>query len=245
MSTTPTSAPTTVRATTRAREHLTWIREHWDQAEALKHRGTPLPWHEPTISAEHRHRLDAEARAEKLTRGAGSFGESPAPLHLAALDRNNKITTALRHAAIRADLELTDARPPNYQPAPWLDARDARAPALAHWLAGTLEDYAEHLTEDTTSEIARTATRSRRALERATGNVVDGQRLKAACPWCHAEQLMVRHPHNGDPLVVCESGTCDPGPSDCGTWWRGRPSWPQHEWDWLAARIDHHGPAHR
>lgn len=226
--------------TRRTHENLVWIRDTWDQAELLKLKGTPLPWHEPTITTEQRARLDAEARAEKLTRGAGAFGESPAPVHLAALDRNIRITRTLQAAALRADTELTTTAPPGYDPAPWLEAHNVRAPAIAHWLTVILTDHAHQLTDDTVAEIARAASRSRRALERATGNVVDGQRLKALCPWCRYEHLMVRHPANAEPLVVCESGLCEPPPADCGSWWHGNPAWPRWEWDWLAARIDHH-----
>jgi len=73
------------------------------------------------------------------------------------------------------------------------------------------------------------------------GEVADGQRLKAVCPWCWYQSLVVRvlEMRNGaEPFVRCESGVCAPSPSEVGSWWEGLPCWPMQDWRWLAQRLD-------
>lgn len=97
----------------------------------------------------------------------------------------------------------------------------------------------------------------RRRAAAALGLILDGQLLDALCPWCDGRTD--RHPvggartlrvhvmhdaHRGDtPVVACEGGHCEPSSADASDdpadRWHGHPTWPQHEWEWLAARIDH------
>ena len=37
--------------------------------------------------------------------------------------------------------------------------------------------------------------------------------------------------------VVCWNPLCTPPDDQVGTWYRGRPAWPWHEWEWLADRL--------
>lgn len=76
-------------------DDLNWIYDRWSDLRATIHRGTPKPWREPTLTLEQRGRLDELARLEKLERGAFTLGESPAPIHLDALDRAIDLTATM------------------------------------------------------------------------------------------------------------------------------------------------------
>lgn len=99
-----------------------------------------------------------------------------------------------------------------------------------------------------------------RAAAQALGEIVDGQLLDALCPWCGGrterrpmggERTMVVHagptavttqeaPEErgaGWPRIVCHGLNCSPPASACGTTWRGQPTWPEREWDWLAKQL--------
>lgn len=209
--------------------NYTWIADNWHKLAALHHKGTPLPWKEPTITPEQRARMDAEARAEKLERGAGAFGESPAPVHLAALQRTIDLTQQLQ--------TLVRATRPQLVPGDLIHPQ-AHPEHLAHWL-GWAVTQADRLPIPLEQELDTASRHIRGTIERAISPTVNGQRLKAACPWCRQENLRIRVTHsNSHPLVVCESGVCEPPPSDCGTWWHGKPAWPWHDWEFLVARID-------
>lgn len=83
--------------------------------------------------------------------------------------------------------------------------------------------------------------RMKSATARHLTEVTEGQRLKTQCPWCRGEQLMVRTigpERNPEVVIQCESGVCEPTPDDYGTWHRGLPCWPLHEWEWLARMIE-------
>lgn len=99
-----------------------------------------------------------------------------------------------------------------------------------------------------------------RATAQALGEIVDGQVLDALCPWCKGrterrpmggERTLVVHagptavttqeaPEErgvGWPRIVCHGVNCTPPASACGTQWKGRPTWPEREWDWLAKQL--------
>ncbi|KQR01473.1 hypothetical protein ASF74_07870 [Arthrobacter sp. Leaf145] len=218
-------------------DDLNWIYDRWSDLRATIHRGTPKPWREPTLTLEQRGRLDELARLEKLERGAFTLGESPAPIHLDALDRAIDLTatmvrlaramaTQLGHTAvvIRAARHRYDD--------PLLLIRYVRA----HF-AGIGTDHVE-LGELIEEEVARL----RAGLLHHFSEFAVGQRLKAGCPWCDQPSLYVRligPEGHGQPIIRCESGTCNPENGDCGTWHRNMPAWPFHEWEWLSQRIAH------
>lgn len=88
------------------------------------------------------------------------------------------------------------------------------------------------------------------------GLTLDGQLLDALCPWCEgrtarhpvggARTLRVRivpdrrDPQQAVPVVICEGDNCSPSDASAAydERWHGHPTWPQHEWEWLAAQID-------
>lgn len=73
------------------------------------------------------------------------------------------------------------------------------------------------------------------------GEVTDGQRLKAVCPWCWYQTMTIRvlNLRNGsEPFVRCESGVCAPPAQEVGSWWEGLPCWPMADWEWLAGKLD-------
>lgn len=91
------------------------------------------------------------------------------------------------------------------------------------------------------------ASRSRRILERTLVDMVDGQVLSTLCAWCRGattrrptggERTLTVRLAAGEPLIVCASDVCEPPDEDCRTWLFGRPAWREHEWEWLAKRLD-------
>lgn len=93
------------------------------------------------------------------------------------------------------------------------------------------------------------------------GEVVEGQRLDALCPFClgfgpaspagGAKTLVFRRvPRRAglrpittaeddgtEMVIVCESGTCNPFSAEVSLWVKGYPAWPWPDWEWLAARL--------
>lgn len=217
-------------------EDLNWIYDRWSDLRATIHRGTPKPWREPTLTLEQRGRLDELARLEKLERGAFTLGESPAPIHLDALDRAIDLTATMVRLAramatqIGHHAVLIRAARHRYDD-PLLLIRYVRA----HF-----DDVAaEALGETIEEEVAKL----RAGLVHHFSEIGVGQRLKADCPWCDQPSLYVRiigPEGHGQPIIRCESGTCEPDSAGCGTKHRGMPAWPFHEWQWLAQQIEHH-----
>lgn len=214
--------------------NLDWIYARWTDLHATRIRGTPKPWRQPTLTPEQRGRLDALARLEKQERGAFTLGESPAPIHLDAFDRAVDLTktmaglarliaTELGHQAmlIRAALHKYDD--------PLLLITYVRN----HW------DQCGAAVGET---VEQEAARIRAGLAHHFSEVDDGQHLDTLCPHCDQPLLFVRKvgsKDNPDTVVRCESGTCAPSEHDCGTWIKGMPAWPIHEWDWFAKQIDY------
>lgn len=217
-------------------EDLGWIYTRWSDLRATMHRGTPKPWREPTLTLEQRGRLDELARIEKIERGAFTLGESPAPIHLDALDRAIDLTVTMAKLVRRVATELGHhavlirAATHRYDD-PLLLIRYVR---IQYAQLGT--DHVE-LAEDIQEE----AGRLRAGLTHHFSELGAGQRLKADCPWCDQPSLYVRiigAEDNAQPIVRCESGTCEPDTAGCGTWHRNMPAWPFHEWGWLAKQIE-------
>ncbi|MFC5184387.1 hypothetical protein [Actinomadura harenae] len=201
------------------------------------------PWREPSITAEQRAELDAAARAERAERVAYAPGEHQDAARPDVLDL---LASVLDRAVVLADhisraswLPVLPAAPRDGDPRPYM-LRAARylPQAVIGWTNG--------------SEIAHWAADEARALrsdvEAALALMSDGQRLKALCPWCGGTTEIT--PTGGEytwrvrtlpgdlTAIVCEGGYCEPPSRDVGTWWRGRPAWPLHEWDWLARQLN-------
>lgn len=210
-------------------EDATWILDAWPALHASRLKGTPRPWRQTDLTPEARAELDAAAKAEKLENNASTFGESPAPLHLDVHDLLHKTAHTAWRAATWLTLTTIGPHPAMCYPDQLLTYIRARAHLATDGEA--LNNHARQI-------------RARRVeIAKHFAEVVDGQRLKATCPWCLTDKLYFRAigPETNHQIVVrCDSGTCQPPEGDCGTWMRGRPCWPFHEWEWLAARIDHH-----
>jgi hypothetical protein len=213
-------------------ENLDWIYARWSDLRAALNRGTARPWREPTLTPEQRGRLDAEARLEKLERGAFTLGESPAPIHLDTLDKTVELTTTMAQLARRVATNL------NHQAMLIRTATHKYDDPLL--LINYIRNHLQEIESDLHIDIEEAAAKLRAGLAHHFSEVVDGQHLKADCPWCDQRELYVRtigpadNPH---PVIRCESGICEPDQEGCGSWHRSMPVWPQHEWEWLAANI--------
>lgn len=216
---------------------LLWLADHAHDIIEAKHRGTARPWQQPAdLDPGQREERDAHARQERADRTVEAIGEHPAPLHLDVLDLLvDLLATADDLAEKVARAAGVDRLPPvasvGTSPEPYL--RHAAAHLAAACAADVqLRAYVEH-----------EASRLRYEVAKHLGEFVYGQRLAAHCPWCaggamQGYTLRVREVQ-GEPAVVCESGTCEPPSEDCGTWARGNPAWPiSREGAWLADRID-------
>jgi len=221
------SAPTTT-------ENLTWLESRWAGLTATRLRGTPRPWRQATLTPEQRAHLDAQARAEKLEHGAFVLGESPAPIHLDTLDHMDTLVQTITVLAQELAHDL---------------GHDAIAQkALTHryshplLLLEYLRNHHLDATEETQARIHAETAQLRRTIAAHLSEITDGQHLAADCPWCHHDKLYLRligPEHNRQPVIRCESGACEPPESDCGTWHHNNPTWPFHEWEWLANIINH------
>lgn len=218
----------------RVAENLAWIYNRWSDLHATRIRGTPKPWRQPTLTLEQRGRLDQLARIEKQERGAFTLGESPAPIHLDAYDRNVDLTKTMARLARLIATELGH------------QAMLVRA-ALHKYddpllLITYVRNHWEECGAETVMEVEKQAARLRAGLARHFSEVDDGQHLATLCPYCDQPELYVRTigpKDNTTPVIRCESGTCEPDQHHCGTWHRNLPAWPLHEWDWFAKQIEH------
>lgn len=146
----------------------------------------------------------------------------PAPMHLTTFALIEGITAGVRDWTIQAG---QNPERPVPQLLEGLDGLVPVSPASGSW-ARQVAGWA-----------ADTAHRTREHL----GEVTDGQRLKAVCPWCWYQTLVIRClDANGEtvPFVRCESGVCAPSEHEVSTWWEGLPCWPMADWEWLADRLD-------
>lgn len=208
-----------------------FVAEHWDDLAETRIPGTARPWKQPTISAERREELEHAARIERLERAEIAPGERSVPIEIDVLDVMVDVCEAAGRlapqAAVDADCSLLMPNPLVYGPAAQL------AHLLWHLHTGVYDD-------DLIDQVAREFRALARDVALALRLLRDGQVL-GACPWCRMpDALVVRDLDQLGPLIVCTSRvSCEPPPADCGTRLRGRPAWPQYEWDWLAKRIRH------
>ena len=213
-------------------QHLTnnaaWLADNWATLHHTRLKGTPRRWRQTDLTPEQRAQYDQQHRKEKQTNGAPAGADSPAPLHLDILDQLIKIENDAKTIATTIQATGINAHP---------DGKDTYSNLryISQW-ANVLDDN-----DETTKAHERTLRHHRRTIESQWAHIVISQRLNAPCPWCGHEQLKFRAigpEHNSELVVRCESGTCEPPPADCGTWYGG-PCWPFHEWEWLVGRIDH------
>lgn len=214
-------------AYSRALEDVVFVAEHWADLSESRIPGTARPWQPPQVTAERREQLEHKARIERLERAEIAPGERPIPVHPDVLD----VMIAVSEAAGRLAPQL---------------AVDADCSLLMPTVAAHLAHLELHLRHDgydldLVEQIATEFRRLAQAVALALRLLRDGQTLDCACPWCRMPRaLVVREESTLGPLIVCSSQvSCEPPEADCGARLRGRPAWPQYEWDWLAKRIRH------
>lgn len=214
---------------------LRYLSRLWPALHATRMPGT-RPWRPPVwIDPEQAATRDQQAHLDRLYRDPDAPGSSAAPLDLAALDLLRDL--ALDVAQLAEIVSMT-ARCP--LPAIACDLRAGAVGALRHAAACLPTAW------DANPDVGRWAEletrRIIRRVDRHLGQLRDGQRLSAICPWCgggvrREPTWRVRILPGDQPAIVCESELCEPPSKDVGTWWLGRPAWPMPEWDWLARRI--------
>lgn len=231
--------------TARAIAALAYLERSWPLLVEVKTPGTPRRWTE-------RRPRGARPTVDRLLATAAP---SPAPVVLSVLDVTQRLS------ALAAELAATVAAVIDPCPVPETDpphAHLARVPSSAFvdprphlaFVRAHL-DEADELDDRTVPWVLDLADRVVHAVERALGEVRVGQTLAALCPWCggRTEQapaggertLQVLLPDDDDeddePLIVCTGVSCEPPPNACGQRDRGRPAWPEREWDWLARML--------
>jgi hypothetical protein len=187
-----------------------WIIRRWADLLDYREPGTPRPWRQQTGPGQ-------PSTAEDTT---------PAPLDLDTLDLIHRITTTTRNLANTIAHTLDEHPPkPTQHPGPQLRYITARHPHTPELLQARAEHTIHRIRARMTEQFAENP---------------DGQLLRTDCPWCHRPGLRIRligPEHHQQPAVVCEHDGCNPSPAQCGLWWRGRPAWPLHEWEWLNTNM--------
>ena len=208
----------------------------------LREPGVRRPWREPALHEELRAERDYAARQERAERTAEAIGEHPDACRAdvldvlsAVLERAEALAWHLSRAAWCPALPAASA---DADPRPYLARAAACLPVAASGPGGA----------EVAGWAAGEAARIVAELNRALALVVDGQQLRAVCPWCDGRTEMA--PLGGERtwrvrmlpgdlvVIVCESGTCAPPAGSVTTWWRGRPAWAIGSWDWLAAQVE-------
>lgn len=216
---------------------LDFVSAHWTSLAELREPGTARPWRQTLLDPARREERARRDRAEREHRDPDAAGFTRAPEHLDVLDVMvdvwllleeiaDRIGAALHHRPrrnFRRDVDLADV---DY-------VRDHVADALAvDWLIAVLIERFHR----STAEIGR-----------VLGVVRGGQLLLGAvCPFCRG--VTAKRPDGDAPtlrveviagqrVIVCWNGLCKPPDGKVGTWHKGRPTWPEREWDWLAKQL--------
>ncbi|WP_435109408.1 hypothetical protein [Nocardiopsis synnemataformans] len=226
------------------RADLAQVAASWPDLHQLRLPGARRRTARRTLSPAARAVLDRLTRAEKADRKPGErvLGASPAPVTVSILDDLAEILAAVVALSDRISWNAGVADPEVPSSAYDFAAIDRHVAHVAEHLG-----VAASTDPDALKAAEAFAAWARRVLERSLEQVVDGQVLSALCAWCHG--ATTRHPAGGqhtltvrvvagEPLIVCVSDTCEPPAEDCRTWLRGRPAWPERDWEWLAARLD-------
>lgn len=195
-----------------------WITARWEDLAETRLPGTPRPWRQTATPRT----TDPEVRAR------AALAHAPAPLDLDTLDLMDRIIRTVRQLALAVAAELGHARIQDRIARHRADHPGEYLVYLARHHASTEERTREHL------EARLRSIRDRMTEQFAERS--DGQYLRADCPSCRRPGLRIRligPEHALQPVIVCEHDGCNPTTGMCGTWWRGHPAWPFHEWEWL------------
>ena len=217
-----------------AQRLLAEVIERWPDLVEARLKGTPRIMQ----SRPARDRRDLEP-------GEG-LGSLPAPVHLDVLDAMSNILmwADMLHELVAQTVghDRLDSAASAYS--------DAR-PYLRYVVA--LLPEASETDDEIVEAVTEKAERMRSTILAKLGEVYDGQRLEAVCPFCvgrtfeklaGARTLTVRvvpstTGHGGWAIVVvCENPVgCTPFAKECDLWVKGNPAWPIHRWGWLADRL--------
>ena len=220
---------------------LTWISNSWPDLYQLRLPGSRRRTPRRPLSRAARERADEQARMEKAEQGLSVLGASKAPMDVGILDA---LADLLAQACELDDRVTMTAGVPDVDPPSTGYDFEALPRILAH-LAAHLP-VATDVDPGVLDEAEYVVKRMRGRLERALGDLSDGQVLPGLCAWCHGatttapaggEKTLTVKVVADQPLIVCMSDLCDPPAEDCGTWLFGKPAWTQNEWTWLAGRL--------
>ena len=230
------------------RRDIDWLVDRWRDLLEARFKGTTRPWRQPTLTAEARAELDAQARVERHERSATAPGEHAAPVHVDVLDVLADMTTKVETLADHVATTVGRTRLPRAR-AMAGDARPHLILVHRHLIAATTHD------PDMLDAVGDVVRELRDTAARQLGELHDGQVLAGACPFCHgrtpthptggALTLQVRvvplpNPLDRDhhePAIVCTNDLCEPDAKHCGLRHRGRPAWPIGEWGWLSTLL--------
>jgi hypothetical protein len=211
------------------------IRDHWGDLLAAAMPGTPRPWAEPMLTDVEKAERDRLARDERLNRGPNTIGEHPAPLVFSALAVQLSVEAGLLEVEHRCRRRLgfgpaERAAPLRGEPSGW-----------AYWAAVWIEDAIPAIAvfDDLAAYVQATVRGLASDVRQVIGLGEPSLNLKALCFVCGKPTLRL---YSGsrptvDAYVVCVNPECDPSTEQCGARLRGRPVWPSHELEWLAAQI--------
>jgi hypothetical protein len=216
---------------------LFWLADHVDDLLESRFRGTPRPWRQPAEhDPEQREKSRQHDAAERAERTTDAIGEHPAPVHVDTLDLLVDLLATADDLAERVAQAAGVDRLP-YPTSSFVSAEPYLRHAAA-WLQPATDALPGLL-----DYVSEQAARLRSLVATHLHELTVGQRLRAVCPWCrggiHGGFTLRVRVAQGQTLIVCESGTCEPPEADSGTRHRGHPAWTFNEWDWLIARIEH------
>lgn len=236
---------------------LAFLHERWGDLLETRLPGTPRPWRQALIDPERRAAMIDRDRDERRERHPDAPGFTSAPEHVEVLDVIVAVWTEI-------DL-LSETISPDWRRTP--EAAAVRRVSEIEVMTGFVRFWLPVAVQDCTEELAAKLRASSRRFSNLTaeasrvlGLIRAGQLLSGAvCPWCRG--VTPRHPAGGQTTmrveeiaasknatelrpaveavhaVVCWNPLCKPDESACGTWYRGRPAWPWHEWEWLEKRL--------
>ncbi|MCP3017288.1 hypothetical protein NGM33_28555 [Nocardiopsis dassonvillei] len=224
------------------RADLTWIGESWQDLYELRLPGKRRTAPRRPMSRAARERADELARIEKAEQGLSILGASQAPMDVSVLDTLADLLAQLCELDDRLTLTagVADVEPPS-------TAYDFEAIGRIVAHASEVLPIAADVDPGALDEAEHAVRRLRARLASALGDLTDGQVLPGLCAWCHGatseapaggERTLTVHVVADQTLIVCESDLCDPPAEDCGTWLKGKPAWRDHEWGWLAQRME-------
>lgn len=225
----------------------------WPDLVESRFKGTPRP----VVPGAHlgdmgRWRMDQQRREDVANADDRAPGESVAPLHIDVLDLMASLL--MRADLLHEHVAQTVGHPRLASPpSAFADAR----PYLEYVIA--LLPEACETDEDMLDAATEKAELMRDEILMALGEVFDGQRLAAVCPFCMGQtsrrlagELTMRvrirdvgteeHPNLAEFLVVCENpdNMCQPFAREVDTWVGTNPAWRYPRWPWLAKQL--HSP---